>query len=119
MGVFWDLCSLFFVGIFLVLGQAPTRDAPTEFPFISGIFVGVGLVPTREPGPQQSLFLWHFSLFVLGHPRCLGPGAHKGQPNEIPFFISGVFEWDVLVPIREPRPQQSSFSMYVLKKARY
>jgi hypothetical protein len=56
MGVLWDLCGLFFVGIFFVWGRAPTRDTPTEFPFISGIFVGVGLVPTREPKPPQPSF---------------------------------------------------------------
>jgi hypothetical protein len=98
--------------MFLILGRAPTRDAPTECPFISGVFVGVGLVPTREPKPQQSLFLWHFSLFVLGHPQWLGPGAHKGSPTEHPVKI-GVFVGLGLVPTREPRPQQSLFLMSI------
>jgi hypothetical protein len=48
------VCSVFARNI-LIWGRAPTRDAPTESPIISGIFVGVGLVPTREPKPQQSL----------------------------------------------------------------
>jgi hypothetical protein len=55
------LCSNLWV--ILVWGRAPTRDAPTEFPFISVVFVGVGLVPTREPRPQQSSF--PMSVFSL------------------------------------------------------
>jgi hypothetical protein len=94
----------------LVLGRAPTRDAHTESPIISGIFVGVGLVPTREPKPQQSLFLWHFSLFVLGHPRWLGRAPTRDAPTESP-IISGVFVEVGLVPTREPKPQQPSYSM--------
>jgi hypothetical protein len=63
----------------------------------------VGLVPTREPKPQQSLFLWHFSLlfWVILDGWVRVPTSDA--PAESP-FISGVFVGVGLVPTREPKP---------------
>jgi hypothetical protein len=52
MGVFWDLCGLFIVGIFFVLGWVPTRDAQHGVGSVFFILFFLSFLPLfRHPCP--------------------------------------------------------------------